>query len=296
MRLRALWLVGALLVGALLLAGRAHAFEVTDDLGRTHRFAQPPARWVSMMPSLTEAIVALGGADRLVGVDRYSNWPERLAALPRLGGLDDAQIEAIAALRPDVVVASQAGRSLDRLEALGVRVLRMQSQSYADVRRSLGLLATLLGDAPAGERLWLRLEAALNAQAARVPPAWQGRRVYVEVGGGPYAAGASSFIGETLARLGLRNIVPVELGPFPKLNPEFVVKAAPELVLGTQAQQARWAARPGWQAIPAVARGALCGFDSRAYDTLVRPGPRLVEAARLVADCLQGLPAPDLRQ
>lgn len=283
-------LVVALL--ALLLSGAAAAFEVSDDLGRTHRFERPPQRWVSLMPSLTEAIAALGGADRLVGVDRSSDWPPSLAGLPRLGGLEDAQIEAIAALRPDVVVASQAGRSLDRLEALGIRVLRVKSQSYADLRRSLALLGTLLGDPSAGPRLWQRLEQDVAAQAARVPPAWRGRRVYVEVGGGPYAASASSFIGETLGRLGLVNIVPAAQGPFPKLNPEFVVKAAPELIIGSQTHQAGLRERPGWQGLPAIARGALCGFGNAQYDTLVRPGPRLVEAATLVTDCLQRLPAP----
>jgi iron complex transport system substrate-binding protein len=259
---------------------------VRDDRGVEHRFAAPPQRIVSLMPSLTETVGALGGAARLVGVDRYSAWPPEVARLPRLGALEDAQIEAIARLKPDVVLASTAARSLDRMDALGFKVVRLQSDTHADLRRTLGLVATLLGTPEAGEAAWVALQSRIDAAAARVPAAMRGQRVYFELGGGPWAAGGGSFIGETLARLGLQNIVPPELGPFPKLNPEFVVRARPQVILGTQREQAALLARPGWQAVPAVAQRQVCGFDSAAYDVLVRPGPRLGEAADLLADCL----------
>jgi len=286
---RWLLLLGWLLAG---LPAVAQPLLLRDDLGRTQRFEQLPQRWISLMPSLTESVWALGGGARLVGLDRYSSWPPQLAALPRLGGLDDVQIEALVALRPDVVVASTAARSLDRLEQLGIRVLRLKSDSHADVRRTLNLLAQLLGRPQDGEALWQSLQAELSAQSLRLPAAWKGRRAYFEIGGGPYAAGTQSFIGETLERLGLRNIVPPELGPFPKLNPEFVVRAAPELILGPRTQQQALAERPGWRQLPALQRGWTCGFDGAQYDMLVRPGPRLAEAAALVVDCLLRLPSP----
>lgn len=271
---------------------QAQPIEVRDDLGRVQRFEQLPQRWVTLLPSLTESVWALGGGERLVGVDRYSNWPPALDRLPRLGGLDDTQIEALLALKPDVVLASTSARSLDRLEQLGVKVIRLKSERHADVQRTLLLLARLLGRPQQGELLWKQLQQQLDAQATRLPAAWQGRRVYVEIGGGPYAAGSSSFIGETLLRLGLVNIVPAELGPFPKLNPEFIVKARPELIIGSRSQQAGLAERPGWSRLPAVARGAVCGFSAADNDVLVRPGPRLAEAAALVVDCLERLPTP----
>lgn len=273
-------------------AAWAQGFVLRDDRGTEHRFEQPPQRIVTLLPSLTETAWVLGVGPRLVGVDRFSNWPIQIAALPRLGGLDDAQIEAIARLKPDVVLASTSARSLDKLEALGFRVLRLKSESHADVRRTLGLVAQLLGTPAEGERVWARLDAQIAAAAARVPAALRGQRVYFEIGGGPYAAGTTSFIGETLTRLGMANIVPPELGPFPKLNPEFVVRARPELVMGVQREQAALLARPGWQAVPAVRERRVCGFESAAYETLIRPGPRLGEAAGLLADCLQGL-APE---
>jgi iron complex transport system substrate-binding protein len=270
----------------------AQGFVLRDDRGTEHRFERPPQRIVSLLPSLTETAWVLGVGSRLVGVDRFSNWPAEIAALPRLGGLDDAQIEAIARLKPEVVLASTSARALDRLEALGFVVLRLKSDSHADVRRTLGLVAQLLGTPEEGVRAWARLEAQIAAAAARVPQPLRGQRVYFEIGGGPYAAGTTSFIGETLTRLGMANIVPAELGPFPKLNPESVVRALPDLVMGVQREQAALLARPGWQAVPAVRDRRVCGFESAAYETLIRPGPRLGDAAHLLADCLQRL-APE---
>ena len=271
------------------LPAAAQALLLRDDRGVEHRLDAPPRRIVSLLPSLTESLWALGGGARLVGVDRYSNWPRDVEKLPHLGGLEDAQIEAIVALKPDVVLASTSARSLDRLEALGVRVLRLRSESHADVRRSLAQLARLLGTPAEGERLWARLEREMDAAAARVPASLRGRRVYFELGGGPYAAGSSSFIGQTLARLGLGNIVPADMGPFPKLNPEFVVRAQPDIVMGERREQQAMAERPGWNTLTALRRNRRCGFDTAQYEMLIRPGPRLGEAAGVLADCLARL-------
>src|SRR5512139_1064477 len=93
-------------IACCLLAGcwQAHAdIHLADDRGVAFAAAQAPRRIVSLLPSLTESVCALGGCDRLVGTDRFSNWPEPVQHLPKLGGLEDAQVERIVALRPDVV-------------------------------------------------------------------------------------------------------------------------------------------------------------------------------------------------
>jgi iron complex transport system substrate-binding protein len=281
-----------LALAVLLPVASAQDIVVRDDRGVEHRFAAPPQRIVTLLPSLTESIWALGGGARLVGVDRYSNWPVELAHLPRLGGLEDAQIEAIASLKPDVVLASTSARALDRLEALGFRVIRLKSETHADVHRTLNLLATLLGTPAEADRVWADVERETKAAAARVPEAQRGRRVYFELGGGPYAAGTTSFIGETLGKLGMNNIVPAQYGPFPKLNPEFVFRAKPDIVMGPERDVNAMTSRPGWGELPAVRNAQRCGFTSAEYDMLVRPGPRMGNAAAVVADCLQGLEAP----
>jgi iron complex transport system substrate-binding protein len=110
--------------------------------------------------------------------------------------------------------------------------------------------------------------------------------VYFEVSRGPYAAGESSFIGETLQRLGVRNVVPAALGPFPRLNPEFVLRADPDvMMIGSRSMQSA-VPYPGWQALRAIRDQRLCVFGVEESDVAVRPGPRMAEAARIMARCL----------
>src|SRR5690606_14943702 len=187
-----------------------------------------PMRIVSLLPSLTETVCALGACQRIVGVDRYSNHPAEITRRPVVGGLNDASVEMIAGLKPDVVLLSVSARVTDRLTALGIPVIALEPRSHADVRRVLGQVAQMLGQQDQGERVWQDVEAKVAQAARRVPASVRGMRVYFEVDGAPYAASEASFIGQTLHRLGMANIVPASLGPFPKLNPEFVVRADPQ--------------------------------------------------------------------
>ena len=127
---------------------------------------------------------------------------------------------------------------------------------------------------------------AVGAIARGLAPGARGLSVYVEVGPAPYGASESSFIGQTLARLGARNVLPGSLGPFPKLSPEFVVRADPDLIFIAEAEAARLPARPGWAGMRAVARGHVCALTPTQADALVRAGPRMEEGARLIAQCL----------
>lgn len=282
-------------VWALLLWGLlwAHAVPATaapiairDDRGSVQTFPESPRRIVSLLPSLTESLCALGGCDRLVGTDQYSNSPRSVERLPKLGGMEDANLERIVALKPDVVLAAPSTRVVERLEALGLKVVLLEPKTHADVRRSLTVLAALLGTPAVAEPLWLSLQQQMAQAAGRVPVGARGLRVYFEVDATPYAAGAGSFIGETLARLGLGNAVPASLGPFPQLNPEFIVRAQPDIVMAEQRGLLAMARRPGWSHLVALRAHRTCGFTSDRYDVLVRPGPRLGEAAQLLADCL----------
>ncbi len=275
-------------IAALLVAnacGAALAYEVVDDRGKGVHFKQTPQRIVSVLPSLTETVCALGACAKLVGVDRYSNWPVSVSALPKVGGGLDPSLEAIVALKPDLVLLATSSRAAERLEALGIKVLALEPKTHADVQRTLGLLGVVLQVPDAG-RAWREIDAALAQAAEAVPPKAKGVAVYFEVDRAPYAAGQASFIGQTLARLGLGNIVPPELGVFPKLNPEFVVRANPGVIMVAQSEAAALARRPGWSALAAVREGRICAFNAFDFELLGRPGPRMVEAARLLAQCV----------
>jgi iron complex transport system substrate-binding protein len=269
-------------------AARAQV-ELRDDRGATVTLARAPLRIVSLLPSLTESVCALGACARLVATDRFSNWPESVRALPKVGGMEDALIERIVALRPDVVLVSATARAIGRLEALGLKVVALESRDRADVQRTLTLLGRMLDAPAAAARVEADIERDTRAAAARVPAALRGKRVYFEVDASLYAAGPGSFIGETLARLGLDNAIPAALGPFPKLNPEFVVRAQPDIIMATQQGLADMSKRPGWSTLRALATAQTCGFSGPRYELLVRPGPRMGEAAALLADCLAAI-------
>ena len=281
----AIVLILLLAMATLANAQPAPAMAVVDDRGRSVPLARAPQRIVSLLPSLTETVCALGACERLVGVDRYSNWPASVAQLPVVGGGLDPNIEAIVALRPDVVLMATSSRASARLEALGIAVVALEPKTHADVQRVLGKVGQVLGVQDA-QRVWRVIDAGVQAAAQSVPVAARGTRVYFEVSSGPFAAGQSSFIGETLTRLGARNIIAAALGPFPKINPEFVVRADPDLIMVGARSAEGLAVRPGWAQLRALRAGHLCRFDAAQSDVLIRPGPRMAEAARLMAACL----------
>jgi iron complex transport system substrate-binding protein len=246
-----------------------------------------PQRIVSLLPSLTETVCALDACDRLVGVDDFSNWPEQVRALPHVGGLDDANIETIVSLKPDLVLLFATSRALPRLQSLGLKVLGLEIKTLADVQSALQRVGEAIG-AQGAAKVWTRMNQGIDEAARAMPADLRGTTVYFEVDSGPYAAGEASHIGELLARLGASNIVPARLGSVPKLNPEFVVRADPQVIMLSQGSAQSVAARPGWSRIRAVRDGRVCAFTPAQSDVIARPGPRMAEAARILADCLRG--------
>ncbi len=268
-------------------SGVVHAagVQVTDDRGVTVTLAQSPQRIVSLLPSLTETVCELGQCHRLVGVDRYSNHPAFVRGLPQTGGGIDPNIEAIVALRPDVVLMATSSRGVERLESLGLKVLAMEPKSSADAQRVMGKLGQLL-EVPDAQRIWRAIDAGVSAAAQSLPPGTRALRVYYEVSNGGYAAGTHSFIGEMMTRLGVQNIVLPGHGPFPRINPEYVVRANPDLIMIGSRNVQGLELRPGWAGIRAMREQRVCVFTADESDVLVRPGPRMAEAARLMARCI----------
>ena len=273
----ALWLIGS----------AAQAIVLRDDRQVDVTLSKPPQRIVSLLPSLTETVCALGQCQKLVGVDRYSNWPEGIAKLPRMGGGIDPNIESVVAAKPDLVLMATSARGAERFASLGLTVLALEPRSHADVQRVMRIVAQALDvPVPESDRVWRHIEAAVDAAAQSIPAQVKGQRVYFEVSRAPYGASESSFIGETLQRLGARNILPASLGPFPKINPEFVVRAQPDIIMVGDSNFADMTTRPGWQNMRAMRTQRVCHFRPEESDVLVRAGPRMAEAARLMAKCL----------
>jgi iron complex transport system substrate-binding protein len=122
-----------------------------------------------------------------------------------------------------------------------------------------------------------------------VPHAAKGARIYFEAGSGYFAAGEASYIGETLKRLGMRNVVVPSMGAFPQLNPEFIVKANPQIIFLGERAATDLQNRPGGHRIEAIQMKRICSFSPAQSDIVVRSGPRIAEAAGLMVDCLKRL-------
>lgn len=247
-----------------------------------------PLRIVSLLPSATETVCALGACAQLVGVDDYSLDLPEVDHLPRLGPTWQPQLERIVQLQPDVVFVGRHLGVRQRLQALGLVVHEVDAVQLDDVFDVLHRVAAVLG-VPAQSAH--TVEGTLRAQLAAAVHASAGvpvQRVYVEVDAAMYSAGPASFMGQLLALLGAHNIAPAQGPAFPRLAPEYVLQQAPDLIVATHAQPLhQQAQRPGWARVPAVARGRICALTPAQRRLLIRPGPRVGEAAQVLLGCLQ---------
>jgi iron complex transport system substrate-binding protein len=274
-----------------LLAGQAVAAQpivLTDAGHRELHFDEPPRRIVSLLPSLTESVCELGECARLVATDSFSNWPESVQGLPKAGGLEDVMVEQVVQAKPDVVLLAHAPRVLDRLRSLGIVTFEFDSDTYPDIASNITTLGVLLGIPDRARSLNARIEQSVADIAAQARGRLAGRSplVYCEVDSGPYGAGPESFIGEELKRLGARNILTPDLGPFPMLNPEYIVRANPDVIFISPNEAPNLVHRPGWSEIRAVREQRICSFSPEVRDTVVRPGPRIATGLQALADCL----------
>ncbi|MFZ4379826.1 MAG: ABC transporter substrate-binding protein [Polynucleobacter sp.] len=275
--------LGVVLCGFLALTQAAT--EVIDDRGKSIVFNAPPQRLISLLPSLTESICALGKCSNLVGIDRFSNWPLSLQTLPKLGGISDSNLEGIVQLKPDLVLVDRSSPIIARLEGLHIPVMAFDIKTMADEERALKKMGLALGSNES-DRVWKQIQAEITRANKQLDGSQKNMRVYFEVNSAPYAAGRTSFIGELLTRLELNNIIPESLGAFPKINPEFVVQAKPEIIMLSETRLADMKKRPGWSAIPAIAQDRICVFNKEQSDILVRPGPRMGQAAAILSQCI----------
>lgn len=258
--------------------------SITDDWGRTVALAAPARRIVSLSPSSTEILFAIGAGPRVVGRTAYCDWPPQARRVASVGDGMEPNVEAVAARRPDLVVlyASAANRAAAQgLAALGIPVAVLKLDLAADVARAARRLGALTGRADAADSLVAALGDSLRAVSARVA-ARGGRRplVYVDVWASPpMTVGRGSYLSELLAAAGAVNsfgdlgasAATVSLEAVAARDPDAVLVLAPDTL-----HPPDLAARPGWDAVRAVREGRVLVVDASLYG---RPGPRMAEAA-----------------
>lgn len=261
-------------------AATRYPLTVTDDLGRTVTLRSEPKRIVAMLPSHTETLIAIGAGDKLIAIDQFSNHPKNVTdRLPKVGSGYQPNIEAILALKPDLVLADEASgsRLTEKLAAVGLTVYGGTAQTYNEVFEKISVLGRLTNREAGATRLITRMRGELNDLQRRVvnlPKV----STYYEIDPSPYSVGPNSFIGTLIGKAGGRTVVPASLGDFPKLDPELIVKANPQVMLGLTLDDAR--GRPGWAGLQAVRAGRVFRLTPEERDALSRPGPRLPDALR----------------
>jgi iron complex transport system substrate-binding protein len=257
--------------------------------------ARPPVeRVVSLNPSLTAILLELGAGDVLVGVDDVSAaGEERVATLPRVGGLFNPSLEAVLALEPQVVVLVPSVEQRDfrtRLETLGVRVVEFENTSFAQVIDNVGMLGRLVGrEREASQRTdsIARTRRAVAAVAGRHPSP---RCVLVLQRDPLYIVGSGSFLDEMLAATGVRNVAAEFVEPYPMVSVEWLVGAGPEVILDSSLDsraQGFWAR---WPSLPAVRNGRVVEITP---GVVTLPGPRLDDSLLLLLGAVHGAAARD---
>lgn len=258
-----------------------YPLTLTDDLGRKVTVKAEPARIVSVLPSNTETLCAIGACAKLVGVDDYSDFPAQVTKLPKVGGLYDPNVEKIVSLKPDLVIVSKYGKLTEQLDKLGVPTLAVNPESYADVFSKTTLLGRIVNREAQAKALNIQMQREIAKVEILTKNAVRKPTTYFEIDPTPYSIGPNSFMGTLLTKAGARNVIPASLGDFPKVDPELIVKQNPQLILGTDLKTA--AARPGWKSITAVRTGKVVELPKELNTILGRPGPRLPQALRGLA-------------
>ena len=283
-------LAGLALAAAIAAAAEepARPLEVKDGVGRTLTLKAPPRRIISLAPSVTEMLYALGAAGRIVGITDFCPAPPGPAAPGRIGGIVNPDLERILSLKPDLAVATTSGNyaeDRDRLERLGVPVFTCDTPDVPSVFATLESLGRLLGieesSGPLAASLRARLEAVERRVAGRPRP-----RVLFLIWGEPILApGRDAFITDALRRAGADSISASSPSRWAEYDLETILVERPEVILTVPDNRSFAAAigsEPEWAPVPAVKNGRVHVVG----DAIQHPGPAIVDGIEEIARLL----------
>jgi len=264
----------------------ATPISFTDGLKRTVELEQPAQRVVALAPSLTEILFAVGAGSQVVGVDSFANYPLSVKDLPDIGGSNgDYNYEAIAALKPDLVLATEINTvdQVDAIEKLGIQVAYLSNPvTLDDTYKLISEVAILTGHTAEADTLNASLRERVAAVAQKISQAAGRPVVFYELDGSdpskPWTPGPGTFLDQLITLAGGSNAGAVMTDAWAQLSLENLLVQNPTIILlgdsiyGTTAADV--AARTGWSDIAAVKDGRIYPFDD---DLVSRPGPRNVD-------------------
>jgi iron complex transport system substrate-binding protein len=267
---------------------------LTDGLGHKVTLPGPAQRIVSLAPSNTEILFAIGAGPQVVGVDDTSNYPSQAQSLPIVGGYSGFNPEAVVALHPDLVLAGgiNTPELAAALEQLGLTVYYLSNPAtLEDMYTNLEIVATLTGHTAEAAALIDSLKARVAAVDAKIATVASRPSVFYEIDATdatkPYTYGPGSFGDLLIQRAGGTNIGSILQGPYPQISLEQLVVQNPSFIIlgdsnyGMTADSVKQ--RPGWEGLDAVKNDQIFPFDD---DLVSRPGPRLVDGLEALAKIL----------
>ncbi len=251
---------------------------VTDDAGRRVTLATPAQRIVSLLPSFTELLFAIGAGDRLVGRTAWCDYPPEALAVPNVGDGMPPNVEAVAARRPDLVVLYRSGQNVsaaEQLERLGIRTVLLDLNLLEDLGPAARRLGVLTAHRPAADSLARVMDSVVSQ-----PPAPSTRSLaFIVWDNPPIVIGAGSYLDRLATLAGARNVFHDISSPSAQVSIETIAARDPEFVavLSDSTGAPRYAARPEWQAVRAVQQRRFLLLPGQLFG---RPGPRVAQAVR----------------
>ena len=295
------WTVRAHLAGLVALAAAACArgerapaaagVVVTDDAGRRVTLAAPARRVVSLLPSFTEILFAIGAGERLVGRTAWCDYPPAALAVPSVGDGMPPNVEAVAARRPDLVVLYRSGPNVtaaQQLERLGVRTVLFDLNRLEELGAVARRLGVLTGHRAAADSLARAMDS-LVSQGPESPTPNPKSLVFIVWDNPPIVIGAGSFLDRLAGLAGARNVFHDIATPSAQVSIETIAARNPDFiaVLSDTGAPPRYADRPEWRVVPAVRKGRFLVLPGGLFG---RPGPRAAEAVRELRRRLETTP------
>jgi iron complex transport system substrate-binding protein len=271
--------------------------EVIDRLGRIVRVPHDPVRVVSLAPSVTEVVFALGQNQRLKGVTQFSNYPSEAIGLPRVGSYVHLDVEKIVSLKPDLCLAIKDGNPIDtirRLEKLNIPVYAVDPKNLGAVMEMISDIGDLLDAAPQAEMIVTNMKERIEKIKIMVSRTRERPKVFFQIGVAPIVSvGTETFLHELITLSGGYNLTQGDIA-YPRLTIEQVLAMAPDVIIITsmtrgqsfEAVKNQW---KQWKSIPAIKNNRIYLVDS---DIVDRPTPRLVDGLELLVHYIN----PDLKQ
>jgi iron complex transport system substrate-binding protein len=267
---------------------RGDGREVVDGLGRRVVLAGVPRRIVSLAPGVTESLIELGLADRLVGVTDFCRLPPGSGEVRRVGGILNPSLEAIGELRPDLLIGTTSGNDpslASQAESLGLPLYVVDTPDVEGMLRALAEVAAVLDEKQRGEETVARLRRRLDAVRSRVVGLRPPRVLFIVWGEPLVVPGGPAYLTDALRRAGGISVTADAPQAWPAFDLESAIARDPEVILTTPQNRSMAQRLPqlrAWKGVPAVRAGRIHVVS----EALQEPGPGIVAGIEEVARIL----------